>query len=403
MPSRRPSGSAPAVALMAGGGCLALVLVSAQAAATMRPSGAAVSHPLRFVTAAAAAFAFYGGALLVLRCRGVALVPVLALAAAIQLAPLAQPLLLSHDALAYWAYGRVAAVDGGNPYRDPPAAFPADPATRSMDAAWRGTTSVYGPAFTAASEAVALAVGSSPRRASSVFKTVAALGVVVCAALAAALSRHRAFAAAAVGWNPLFALHFGGGGHNDSLMVALLLGALVLESRGRSNLGASLWAVAAGVKWIPLLLLPVRLADRRPGRRFGALAFLATAGLSSALAFVRYGTDWIGASRPLARAAAHGSGASVAGRLGFLGLPRIALLLLLTAGFVAVYAVLLRRARLRGPRLGLLAGALLVATPWILPWYVSWTLPLAAAEDDGAAVGLALGLSAYLLVVWPPM
>jgi hypothetical protein len=41
---------------------------------------------------------------------------------------------------------------------------------------------------------------------------------------------------------------------------------------------------------------------------------------------------------------------------------------------------------------------LLVATPWLVPWYAVWPVSLAAFEDDDPlARGLALVLSAYLL------
>jgi hypothetical protein len=39
----------------------------------------------------------------------------------------------------------------------------------------------------------------------------------------------------------------------------------------------------------------------------------------------------------------------------------------------------------------------LLATPYLVAWYVVWSIPLAAAEDDRPAQLLALGLSAYLL------
>jgi hypothetical protein len=42
-------------------------------------------------------------------------------------------------------------------------------------------------------------------------------------------------------------------------------------------------------------------------------------------------------------------------------------------------------------------GLLLVAAPWLVPWYLVWTVPFAAVEEDGAAQVLALALTAYLL------
>jgi hypothetical protein len=48
-------------------------------------------------------------------------------------------------------------------------------------------------------------------------------------------------------------------------------------------------------------------------------------------------------------------------------------------------------------RLGLAAGLLLCAVPYLAPWYAVWAVPLAAAEEDRSAQWLALALSAYLL------
>ena len=89
---------------------------------------------------------------------------VLPLAAAIQLVPLAAPLLLSTDAWTYWGYGWIAGDGGGNPYVDPPSDFPQSPAAPYVGADWRDTTTVYGPAFTLLSEPVALVAGRLARR-----------------------------------------------------------------------------------------------------------------------------------------------------------------------------------------------------------------------------------------------
>ena len=36
-------------------------------------------------------------------------------------------------------------------------------------------------------------------------------------------------------------------------------------------------------------------------------------------------------------------------------------------------------------------------TPWLLPWYATWPVVLAAVEEDAVAQVLALGLAVYLL------
>jgi len=96
-----------------------------------------------------AAFVGYVGGLLLLRRAVVRLALVGALAAAIQLAPLGAPLLISSDAWTYWDYGRIAFVHDANPYTQPPRDFPGDPAYPHIGGAYRGTTSVYGPLFKA--------------------------------------------------------------------------------------------------------------------------------------------------------------------------------------------------------------------------------------------------------------
>jgi hypothetical protein len=56
-----------------------------------------------------------------------------------------------------------------------------------------------------------------------------------------------------------------------------------------------------------------------------------------------------------------------------------------------------RSARRGRPRRALATSLLLCASPWVLPWYAVWVVPLAAIEDEGAAWVVALALSAYLL------
>ena len=101
-----------------------------------------------------AAFVLYLGSLWALN-RGGRLRLVVTLALAIQLAPLAAPLLISTDAWTYWDYGRIAAVHGGNPYVNSPDDYRRDPAFRWVGTGWWDTSSVYGPAFTLASEPLA--------------------------------------------------------------------------------------------------------------------------------------------------------------------------------------------------------------------------------------------------------
>ena len=294
----------------AGLGLLALVVVSVGAAHAVRTSPGVYAG-----TAAGAVAAYLLGVLLV-RSWSCNLAVVLIVAAAIQLAPLAGPLILSQDALAYWAYGRVSAVHDVSPYSVAPDTFPEDPATRAMGGGWRDRTSVYGPLFTLAAEAEADATGASAGDAATFYKVAGAAGMLAITVLVALLSAQPALAAAAVGWNPLFALQFAGGGHNDVWMIALLLGALALERRGLRQVAGFVWACAAGIKWIPLLLLPFHAL--RPRTRFGWTGAVAGAATLMLVAWLRYGTSWLGAFLPLA----HDVGAGTRdGLLRLLGAP----------------------------------------------------------------------------------
>jgi hypothetical protein len=346
-----------------------------------------------FLAALVLAFALYVVAWLVLRRHDVRLRVVLPLAVAIQLAPLAAPLLLSTDAWTYWDYGRIAAVHGASPYTTPPDAYPADPAFRWTGTAWRGETSVYGPAFTLASEP--LARTSSHDLAAWTYKTIAAACMLVALALATRLARRPALACVLVGWNPLLAVHLAGGGHNDAWIAALVLGALALGAAGRRQLPGVLWALAIFVKWVPILFLPLRALEARAmGRRVGHAGFAATVVLLSALATWRYGLSWIDALGPLARNANRETSFALPHRLEQLGAPDTLATVVFAAGFAAVYAWLAVRRR---ARLGLTACALLLATPYLAPWYLAWVVPLAAAEDDDAAAFVSLALCAYLI------
>ena len=351
-----------------------------------------------FLALLALAFAAYLVGLLVLRRSRAVLRWVIAAAFLIQLVPLAGPLLVSTDAWTYWEYGRIAAVHDADPYVDTPSEFPDDPAYDRAGADWRDTTSVYGPAFTLLSEGVALVSGSSAAAAAWIFKVLAALGMLGCTLLASRLARDKVLAAALVGWNPLFAIHFAGGGHNDALLMAATLGALALATAGRRQLAGAAWALAILVKWIPLVFFALRaIAARATRRPVGHLGFGLTAILVLALASWRYGLDWLRSVAPLARNAEEQSSFALPHRLEQLGLPHDLTLVLAGVALVGGLAWLARKAWHGDVRLGLAGCLLLATTPWLTPWYAIWALPLAAAEDDRSAQLLALAFCAYLL------
>ena len=352
-----------------------------------------------FALLLATAFVVYLVALLLLRRAPVRLAVVGVIAAAIQLAPLGSPLLLSTDAWTYWDYGRIAAVHDGNPYVDHPSSYPGDPALGKMGARWRDKTSVYGPAFTLASEGVAHAAESSAGAAAWAYKVVAALAALASAGLAASLARRRALAVAFVGWNPILAVHLAGGGHNDAWLGLLVLGAITLAALRRPTLAGISWSLAVAVKWVPLVFLGLQLLEARARRRrVGLVGMIAATAAVSALASWRYGWRWLSALAPLADNARLETRYALPHRLQTVGVPRDVTLAVAVAILGVGLAWLARRAARGRARIALSACLLLLTTPYLAVWYLGWAVPLAAAdEDDRLARVIVLGLCAYLL------
>jgi alpha-1,6-mannosyltransferase len=351
-----------------------------------------------FLGLLAAAFAAYCAGLLALRRTRLATRAAIALSAAVQLAPLAAPLLLSTDAWTYWGYGWIAA-EGGNPYADAPSAFPESPAAPYVGADWRDTTTVYGPAFTLVSEPLARIAGTSPAAAAWLFKGLAAAAVLVAVLAVARTSRRPALAAAFVGWNPVLAVHAAGGGHNDALVGALAAAAVALAVHRRASLGGAAWALAALVKWVPVVFFVLAaVAARARGRPTGAVGFLAVVLSVGAVATWRYGLDWVGALGPLADNAVRRTSYALPSRLEQLGVPEDAAIGVALGAFVVGLALLARTATHGTARLGRAACLVLATTPYLAVWYLAWAVPLAAPEDDDRTAHLgALALTAYLL------
>jgi len=384
---------APALGI-ASGVALTTAIVAASRRGSPVPAGGLElgdAASIVFIVALAVAFALYAVALLTLRRGGGRIAVVCAMAAAIQLIPLAGPLLLSHDVYSYWAYGRIVSRHDSNPYRVPPARFPSDPATRAVAPGWRGTTSVYGPAFTALSIGVDRAAGGSAEAVALVFRALAAAAALAATVLAAYIARRKAFAAAFVGWNPLLAASSAGGGHNDALMLALMLGALALALRRKDTTSGGVWILAAVVKAPALFLLPLELV--RSSRRFWAGCLFA--GITGSIAAtIAFGSSWLDA---LGRLTPTESRYAIPARLEQLGVPH-QVAHALAAAVLAIGAIwLLRQARQGRTRLALGACLLLLTTPWLLPWYGTWPVVLAAVEEDAVAQVLALVLAAYVL------
>jgi alpha-1,6-mannosyltransferase len=351
--------------------------------------------------------------------RAVAVAGVAALAIAV-----AAPLLLSRDVYSYAAYGREYALHGANPYVTPPSAFPADPLFRVVSPEWRGTRSVYGPAFTLISAALAKLWSGSPGATVLAFKVLAGLAMAGAAGLAAGAAgrwgrpERRALAVALVALNPVIVVHTVGGGHNDALVglglaAAAWLAAPPPAARGRAPAVTAVLAVASLVKIvaaIPLALWiwsEVRTAPpgsrlRTLGQHAGVAAVVAAvltaplfAGWRSVTAVANLASrqGWASGARLVARGVEAVTGAGVA---------RLVYVAFLAAFALAVWALERRATDPHPARWGRALVLFALFAPYLLPWYVAWFVPVLALIDDRRLVWIGVALGSLLALTGVP-
>jgi hypothetical protein len=347
------------------------------------------------VALAAAAFAF----VLYETWRGsIAPRTVLWLAVAYHLALLFLPLLFSRDVYSYAYYGRIAAVYHANPYVATPADYPQDVLAPFVGPKWVDTPAVYGPLWTHASALVARVVDDVAHFV-VVFRVIAIAASLGTIAVVARLVRRErpnreAFAVAILGLNPVVLFQSVASGHNDLLVALSIASALALVHRRRTLLATGVLALGTLVKVtaaVPLILLVIAVVAKAPPRErwrvlaahagvAGGVALLAAAPYLNTsdptLGVLELATHegWLAPSRLFHRLFDAVGGDALA------SFPRIVFPLVFMAAIVAI-----GRRMVDGPaettRVGAAWGwSLLCLTllgPVLLPWYVTWTLPLA--------------------------
>jgi hypothetical protein len=338
------------------------------------------------------AFALYGLGVLLGRRGALRMRFVVAIAVFVQLAPFAGPLLLSRDVFLYWAEARVVTVHHANPYVVTPDRYPDDPGTRQASVQWRTQTEPYGPIWVALGSVPSLLAGDSPERAQLLYRALAALGILTALALVARRTRS-ARAIAFLGWNPLIALHYAGGGHSDAWLAVALVTAVAWRSGAR---GGAAWALGSAIKGVPAILLPLELARTRLRVSRWFVVGLLCAGLTTvASATAVFGFRWMTASA----IGAHGT--SPIGGVHLLtsaGVHHREAVLIGALLFGMIYVALMRDAWRTGrARFSLAASALCMCSSLLRPWYALWPVALAAVDDDPAAEVVAYALCAYVL------
>ncbi len=332
--------------------------------------------------------------------------------AALHALVLLAPPLLSTDVFSYQAYARMGSMYGANPYLQGPHAIALDSVYPFIGWKWVSTPTAYGPVFTLFSYLLApLSIAAS----ALAYKAIAALSSLVLVALVWNAARLRGLdpvrAAALVGLNPLLVVYGVGGGHNDLLMLALLVAGIYLMLAHRERAGGGAIVLAAAVKLTAVLFLPFALAGAggprtRPRRRDAVIGASVVAACVTAMAFGVFGTGPLHMLATVQKGQSEGDWHSIPGfistKLGLVEVGRI-IGLALAAVFAATYAWLVRR--VWHGRLDWIDGAgwatavLLITASALLPWYVAWLVPLAALASDRRLWRVSLVMTGIVMAI----
>ena len=322
------------------------------------------------------------------------------------------PPLVSTDVFSYQAYARMGSLFAANPYVHGPSAIALDPVYPFIGAKWVNTPSVYGPVFTVLSYGLAtasIAVSALAYKAIAALSSLAIIAIVWNAARLRGVDQVKAVAL--VGLNPLLAVYGVGGGHNDMLMLALVVAGVALLLQHRDRLGAGSLVIAAGVKLTAGLFLPFALAGAggrlsRSRRRDVLIGAGVAAATVAALGFAVFGAGPLHLISSISQSQSEGDWHSIPGfistRLGLATVGHVTGVVLAVV-FAGVFCWLVGRVW-RGEldwieACGWTVVALLVTASSLLPWYVAWLLPFAALSADRRLRPAAIGLTGVILLV----
>jgi Glycosyltransferase family 87 len=325
------------------------------------------------------------------------------------------PPLLSQDVFSYIAYARLGVKHSLDPYTHSPLSIPHDavfPFAGSRDA-----KSVYGPAFTLLTYPLAPLGVPAAFWVLKAAMAACSLGVVTLVWKAAErLGRDPLLPAIFVGLNPAVLVHVVGGAHNEALVVLVTMAGVYLFATGRRPLGTAVSTAAAGLKASAGLVVPFLFLGARPSERrrafFGAVGVAVAIGLLALIGFGTHALDALGllssnqgrTSRwSLPYKTAQLLGAILPGdRLDY----RSAVRVVYAVAFAAFAAWALWRTWRGADPIRMAAWttlAILLASAWLVPWYLLWLLPLAALARDRRLLACSVVLTAWTMVIAVPL
>ncbi|MGK2879083.1 MAG: glycosyltransferase family 87 protein [Solirubrobacterales bacterium] len=327
------------------------------------------------------------------------------------------PPLLSQDVFSYIAYARLGVEHGLNPYAFRPFDIPGDPVfgfAGSKDA-----VDVYGPYFTLFTYPLAWVGVPAAFWTLKVIATAASVGLVLLVrSIAERVGADSARAIAIVGLSPATLVHVVGGGHNEALTMLIVFGgiafALSREDGTREAGGGFISALAIGVKAsaaVPLVFMLA--AARRKLAMF--LAIVGAAALTALTGVIAFGGDALNSLNLISSNQDRSSRWSIPHRTvdgldALIGVDRGAATDVVRLVFVlllaAVVAYLIWRSYKQPDTWLANAGwatlGLLLASAWLVPWYLLWLLPFAALGRCRNLQIATVLLAAYTLVIAIP-
>jgi hypothetical protein len=334
------------------------------------------------------------------------------------------PPVFSRDLYSYIAQGLLA-HHGLNPYHVAPSALGQGPLLSSIASVWRNTASPYGPLFVMVSRGAVIVSGGSLVSQILVFRAVELLGVAAIMVSLPRLSRRLGTDPGLALWlgalSPLALFSFIASGHNDALMVGLLVAGVTLATEGRLAVGVALCALAALIKLPAALaivfLVVVQFQAASDAARWRVLlkgVAVPCVVLVAGTLVAGYGWTWLGPTALRVPAELHVL-ATPAVSLGVffhaiahdLGVPVSTGVVVSAAQWVcAVLAVagtlwlVWNAHRMDVVRaIGLALVLVVLGSPTVWPWYLTWGLTLLAATTAQRSRVLAAVAGLAMLVV----
>ncbi|RFA10660.1 hypothetical protein B7R54_16695 [Subtercola boreus] len=330
--------------------------------------------------------------------------------------------LYSRDLFAYVGQGRLMA-GGFNPYVDGISAIQGW-FNIGVDPMWANAKTPYGPVYLAIEEATVTVAGTSPIVAVALFRLIAIVSALGIAYFAYRIAVLRQVPPDKMLWlvlaSPVVMFNFVVAGHNDALMLALLLAGVYAALRKHPILGILLITASVGVKPIAVLALPIVgiiwagqnrtlrstikywvVTVALSGAVLGALGLLMGIGFGWVLTLATPGSvsHWYAPVNILAIA--------VGGAFGAFGLdgelPADIIKFAAIGVMVIVVAWVMLTKRNLDPlmRLALAFTATVILSPVIHPWYAAWCIILFAVVGirEGLATHLAVSASIFFACV----